>query len=264
MKKPAIRAILPASKPAPALGKLAAAACRFADPPISNFAVGAALLGATTGRVYLGGNIEFPGASIAQSIHAEQAAFANAWHAGETGIAALAVTAMPCGHCRQFLFETLAPKARSFQVAVGRRKLPLAKLLPHAFGPADLGGVFGSMNAPPVKLAAVGDALVQAALGAACLSYAPHTGGHAGLALLLGDGSVFAGRYAENAAYNPGLPPLQSALILRHLAGKTGVAIVRAALVVAPAAIDHIQQADALLAVVAPGVALETVRATRA
>jgi cytidine deaminase len=74
---------------------------------------------------------------------------------------------------------------------------------------------------------------------------------------------VFAGRYAENAAYNPGLPPLQSALILRHLAGKTGAAIVRAVLVVATAAIDHIQQAEALLAVVAPGVALETVRAKR-
>jgi cytidine deaminase len=263
MKKPAIRAIVPASKPAPVLGKLAAAAARFANPPISNFAVGAALLGATTGRVFLGGNIEFPGAGISQSIHAEQAAFANAWHAGETGIAGLAVTAMPCGHCRQFLFETLAPKARSFQVSVGRRKVPLAKLLPHAFGPADLGGIFGSMNAPPVKLAAAGDALVQAALAAACASYAPHTGGHAGLALLLGDGSVFAGRYAENAAYNPGLPPLQSALILRHLAGKTGAAIVRAVLVVATAAIDHIQQAEALLAVVAPGVALETVRAKR-
>ena len=263
MKKPAIRVILPATARPPALGKMAAAARAYADPPISNFAVGAALLGASSGRVYLGGNIEFPGAAISQSIHAEQAAFANAWHAGETGIAALAVTAMPCGHCRQFLFETLAPKKRSFSVSVGRRKVPLSELLPHAFGPADLGGTHGSMNAPAVKLAAGGDALVQAALGAACASYAPHTGGHAGVALELADGSTFAGRYAENAAYNPGLPPLQSALVLRHLAGKTGAAIVRAALVVAPAAIDHIQQAEALLAVVAPGIALETARAKR-
>jgi len=263
MTKPAIRAIVPATKRAPSLGSLAAAARRFADPPISNFAVGAALLGAATGRVYLGGNIEFPGAAISQSIHAEQAAFANAWHAGETGIAALAVTAMPCGHCRQFLFETLAPKTRGFAVAVGRRRLPLSELLPHAFGPGDLGGTHGSMDAPPARLAAAGDALAQAALGAACASYAPHTRGHAGLALELADGSAFAGRYAENAAYNPGLPPLQSALVLRHLAGKSGARIVRAVLVVAPAAIDHIRQAQSLLAAVAPGVALETVRAKR-
>jgi cytidine deaminase len=258
-----IRTVLQPARQKPPLRELAEAARSLADPPISNFAVGAALVGASTGKVYLGGNIEFPGAAIGQSIHAEQAAFANAWHAGETGISTLAVTAMPCGHCRQFLWETLGPKARRFTVTVGARTQRIDKLLPHAFGPADLGGKYGSMSAPMVRLTAVGDALVGAACDAARRSYAPHTRGHAGLALQLADDSVFAGRYAENAAYNPSLPPLQAALILRHLAGKTRVPIARAALVVAPAAIDHAVQAEALLALVAPGVRLDVVRAKR-
>jgi cytidine deaminase len=263
MIEPQIRAVLAPEKQLAVLRRLARQARALADPPISNFAVGAALVGAKTGRVYLGGNIEFPGAAIGQSIHAEQAAFANAWHAGETGIAALVVTAMPCGHCRQFLWETLGPKAKRFGVTVGPRTLRIDKLLPNAFGPADLGGKHGAMSAPPARLAASGDALVAAACEAARRSYAPHTRGHAGLALQLADDSVFAGRYAENAAYNPSLPPLQAALILRHAAGKTRVPIARAVLVAAPAAIDHAVQAEALLALVARGIRLERVRAAR-
>lgn len=263
MTEPQIRTVLPPERQLAVLRRLAKAARVLADPPISSFAVGAALVGAKTGRVYLGGNIEFPGAAIGQSIHAEQAAFANAWHAGETGIAALVVTAMPCGHCRQFLWETLGPKTSRFSVTVGARTQRIDRLLPHAFGPADLGGKYGAMSAPPARLAAPGNALVEAACAAARRSYAPHTRGHAGLALQLADDSVFAGRYAENAAYNPSLPPLQAALILRHLAGKTRVPIARAVLVAAPAAIDHAVQAEALLALVAPGVKLGVVRAAR-
>ena len=70
-----IRPPLPAGTP---LGRFAEEARALARPAISGFRVGAALVGARTGRVYLGGNIEFPGAAIGQSIHAEQAAFANA------------------------------------------------------------------------------------------------------------------------------------------------------------------------------------------
>jgi cytidine deaminase len=257
----AIRPPLPARARDTALARLAEEARALADPPVSGFRVGAALVGARTGRVYLGGNIEFPGASIAQSVHAEQAAFANAWHHGEAGISALAVTAMPCGHCRQFLQETLARGTRPFSVIVGRRKCSLAALLPDAFGPADLGFSGGSMSTRPVRLSCKGDALVEAARKAACASYAPHTRSHAGIALQLADDVVVAGRYVENAAYNPSLAPLQSALILRDLAGKRRVPIVRAVLVARGSSIAHAAQADELLGVVAPGVALETVYA---
>ena len=254
----AIRPPLPARQRDAALVRLAEEARALADPPVSGFRVGAALAGAKTGRVYLGGNIEFPGTAIAQSVHAEQAAFANAWHHGETGIAALAVSAMPCGHCRQFLVETLPSGTRPFSVIVGRRKRSLAALLPEAFGPADLGFAGGSMSTKPVRLACKGDELVEAARKAACASYAPHTRGHAGIALLLADDAIVAGRYAENAAYNPSLAPLQSALILRDLAGKRRVPIKRAVLVARGSAVAHASQAEELLGVVAPGVPLET------
>jgi cytidine deaminase len=57
------------------------------------------------------------------------------------------------------------------------------------------------------------DVLGQAALGAACISYAPYTRAHAGIALQTADGTIVTGRYAESAAYNPSLPALQSALV---------------------------------------------------
>ena len=117
------------------------------------------------------------------------------------------------------------------------------------------------MSTRPVRLSCKGDALVEAARKAACASYAPHTRSHAGIALQLADDDIVAGRYAENAAYNPSLAPLQSALILRDLSGKRRVPIVRAVLVARGSAIAHAAQADELLGVVAPGVALETVYA---
>ena len=38
-------------------------------------------------------------------IHAEQCLIANALLHGETGIQKLAISAAPCGHCRQFYSE---------------------------------------------------------------------------------------------------------------------------------------------------------------
>jgi len=76
-----------------------------AIPPISNFFVGAAALG-VSGDVYMGVNIEFPGAPIGQTIHGEQCLTTLAAHNGEKGLIKLAVSAAPCGHCRQFMNET--------------------------------------------------------------------------------------------------------------------------------------------------------------
>lgn len=242
--------------PPDALLELAAdAAARFAHPSISNFRVGAALVGATTGTVYLGGNWEIAGPSIAQTVHAEQAAFSAAWHAGERGIAALAVTHSPCGHCRQFLYETLGA---DFPVYVaGARRATLTRLLPRAFGPRDLKGQAPLMSAKPVRLTLRGDALTTLALDAARRAYAPHTRSHMGCALELADGRRFAGRHAESAAYNPSLPALQAALILRHLAG-ADAPIVRAVLVRRKdRGFDETARARELLAAVAPKVALE-------
>src|SRR5690349_769124 len=79
----------------------------YARPALTTYRVGAVVRG-TSGELYLGGNIEFPGASLGQTVHAEQAALANAFMHDEPGIEAIAVSAPPCGHCRQFLYEFAA------------------------------------------------------------------------------------------------------------------------------------------------------------
>ena len=72
--------------------------------PYSGFAVGAAVL-ARDGRVVTGGNVE--NASYGLTLCAERAALARAVAegVGPGGIAAVAVTASPCGGCRQWLLE---------------------------------------------------------------------------------------------------------------------------------------------------------------
>ena len=50
-------------------------------------------------------------------------------------------------------------------------------------------------------------------------SYSPYNRCPSGVALLLEDGRVLGGGYIENAAHNPGLPPLQAAIVAALIAG---------------------------------------------
>ena len=59
-------------------------ASSFAVVPVSGFAVGAVAFGAS-GALYAGANLEFAGSPLGASVHAEQAAIANAWLRGEYG-----------------------------------------------------------------------------------------------------------------------------------------------------------------------------------
>ena len=110
----------------------------FAKPTLSGFKVGAVAQGAS-GALYLGANVEFPRCAVNQTVHAEQAAVINAWHHEDTGLSRLAVSAAPCGYCRQFLFE-LATADQLEILLAGHSPQRLATLLPGAFGPRDLGG----------------------------------------------------------------------------------------------------------------------------
>ena len=92
-------------------GQLIDAACavrRHSYSPYSGFRVGAALL-ATSGRVYVGTNVE--NASFGLSLCAERAALVRAVAEGERNFTAIAVCAdgqeptPPCGACRQALLE---------------------------------------------------------------------------------------------------------------------------------------------------------------
>ena len=104
------------------------------------------------------------------------------------------------------------------------------------------------------------DAIVLAALNAANRSYAPYSGGFAGVALETTNRDVFAGRYAENAAYNPSMSPLASALTSWRLHGACDP-VTRVVLVQVPSSVDHVATTEVLLEVVAP-VELEVYVAT--
>lgn len=187
----------------------------LAHPPISKFRVGVVARG-LSGALYAGANYEIAGQVLGFTVHAEQSAIANAWMAGERGIDRIAVTAAPCGHCRQFLNELVT--ADSLEVHLPDGTHSLRELLPGAFGPGDLDVREGLMGSNRQKIAVPdADELTQAAATAASMSYAPYSGAFAGVAIRTEDGAIVTGAYAENAAFNPSLPPLQVALSQMNL-----------------------------------------------
>lgn len=207
---------------------LLARAATFARPPVSGFHVGAVARGATTGALYLGANLEFAGETLGFTVHAEQSAVTNAWVHGEQGVDVIAVTAAPCGYCRQFLNELGTPVT----IAINETTHTLAELLPSSFGPRDL-GIEAALMAPRDHGLRIDetDELAQAALRAANLSYAPYSRSYAGAALRVRDGRIFFGPYAENAAFNPSMEPLQVALSALNLAGGSFADVEEAVLV---------------------------------
>lgn len=192
-----------------------AAAC--ARTPVSHFNVGAIARG-VSGTWYFGGNMEFIGATMQQTVHAEQSAISHAWLRGEKSLASVTVNYTPCGHCRQFMNELNSGLSLRINLP-GRDPHTLADYLPDAFGPKDLDIKTLLMDEEDHGFAVTGDALAQGAIAAANKSHAPYSQAPAGLALECRDGTLFAGRYAENAAFNPSLPPLQGALNLLSLNG---------------------------------------------
>ncbi len=193
-------------------------AALYAEPVISNFKVGSVAQG-MSGNLYYGANIEFKSEALSFTVHAEQAAVMNAWMQEETGVAALAVSAAPCGYCRQFLFE-LASAAALKILHANMKPASLAGLLPDAFGPRNLGLNGGLMRPENHQLTVESqDPLVRAALAAANMSYAPYSRGYAGVALATAEGGIHTGAYAENAAFNPGMSPMEAAVSQLNIGG---------------------------------------------
>jgi cytidine deaminase len=232
---------------------------KFSHAPVSNFHVGAVVRGFSE-ALYLGANLEFPGNALNQTVHAEQAAIANAYANGETGIRAIAVTAAPCGHCRQFMNE-IADGDRIKIHFEGQPTRALAELLPIAFGPRDLRLATPMFSNRPLQLQLLSkksDALTQAALAAATRAYAPYSQSPSGVAVAMASGKMFAGSYLENAAFNPSLSPLQSVLVGVALGGEDFPKIRRVVLVEKKgAAISQRASTESVLRAIAPGASLE-------
>ncbi|KFK97930.1 MULTISPECIES: cytidine deaminase [unclassified Serratia (in: enterobacteria)] len=211
-------------------------AATYSLTPISHFQVGAVARG-VSGNLYFGANMEFAGAPLQQTVHAEQSVIAHAWLRGETGLVSITVNYTPCGHCRQFMNE-LNSGTRLQINQPGRATATLGDYLPYAFGPQDL--EIDERLMSPIDHGfqlALNDELAKAALAAANRSHAPYSNAYSGVTLEGEDGTVYAGRYAENAAFNPSLPPLQAALVLMNLSGANCQNIRRAVLAEAQGAI---------------------------
>jgi cytidine deaminase len=235
----------------------------YSRPPISKYYVGVVARG-TSGNLYFGANIEFPGHSLGFSVHGEQSALSNAYMHSDGGVSSIAVTAAPCGHCRQFMNE-LSPDGDVQVLVDGKPPVKLSSLLPSAFGPKDLGATNVAFPVREVDLIlpkGPSDSLSLAALDAARKSYAPYTKAHSGVAIGTRPGRMYKGAYIENAAYNPSLPPLQTALVALITAGESHSAISDVVLVeVEGAPISQKSAAEAVLSAIVPTVKLRVLTA---
>ena len=210
-------------------------AAKLARPPVSNYHVGAAGL-AASGNIYLGVNLELRGFPLNNSIHAEQFLAVSLQQAKEERLVSLAVSAAPCGHCRQFYAELVHSDDIRFlfgdQEPITPRKLD--DLLPLRFGPRDLipdGNLFLQpqyhdlrlTKASEVRVGKSGCSLFRLASDQALMearnAYAPYTLCPAGASIILYSGKVFSGGSIESAAYNPSLSPFHTAYIAACVGG---------------------------------------------
>ncbi|XP_061347637.1 cytidine deaminase 1-like [Gastrolobium bilobum] len=241
------------------LPSLVNSAQTLARPPISNFHVAAVGL-APSGRIFVGVNLEFPGLPLHHSIHAEQFLLTNLFLNDETHLHSFAVSAAPCGHCRQFLQELRgAPDIQLLITSDPNREFTaLSHFLPHRFGPHNLlsqdspflleqhhnrltllttthqqyeyeheheheheHADSSSLPNGVCNGHALDEKLKFVALEAANKSHAPYSDSPSGVALVDCGGNVYKGSYIESAAFNPSLGPLQAALVA-YVAGGGG------------------------------------------
>ncbi|KMV30998.1 cytidine deaminase [Photobacterium swingsii] len=230
-------------------------AATYSVSPLSHFCVGAVVRG-NSGRLYFGGNMEFAGAALSQTVHAEQSAISHAWVKGETGVKDITINYSPCGHCRQFMNELSTADTIKVQLPE-REEKTLQQYLPESFGPSDLGITDRLLAEKNHGLGVEEESeLVQAACQAANRAHAPYTKNFSGVALKADDGRIFVGMYAENAAFNPSLPPLQVALINMNMAGYELNRIAEAALVEQSSSISHLADTQNTLEALNPDIPL--------
>jgi len=123
---------------------------RHAYAPYSKFPVGAAAL-VDDGRVVVGCNVENAAYGV---VLCAECGVVSALHASGGGrlvalscVGATGEPLMPCGRCRQLLWENGGPECLVEAVPAPLR---MAELLPHAFGVEDLEAIVAPPAVPPV------------------------------------------------------------------------------------------------------------------
>jgi len=188
-------------------------AAKKAHPSISNYRVGVAGL-TKKGSVLLGCNLEIHGLHLNNSLHAEQFLVISSLIKREE-LSAIAVTAPPCGHCRQFLNEIKGASKLKILVT-GEPERKLIELLPAPFGPSNLKidvSLYDDRHNNLELKTTSSDPLINEALRQANISYVPYSSCPSGVALLLKNELMVGGFYIENAAFNPSVSPMLSALV---------------------------------------------------
>ncbi|CAM8890267.1 unnamed protein product [Rhodiola kirilowii] len=253
----------------------------LARPPISKFHVGAVGLG-SSGRIFFGVNLEFPGLPLHHSVHAEQFLITNLSLHNEPRLDYIAVSSAPCGHCRQFLQEIRS--APHIQILITQDDSndqfnPLSEILPQRFGPHDLldesaplllecrhNGL--TLIASPLPNKTIGTKpisdLAKEALEAANKSHAPYSSSPSGVALVDDEGRVYKGWYMESAAYNPSLGPVQAAIVAYIVGGGDGYERIVGGVLVEKevAAVKQEDSARMMLQAVSPGCEFVVVHCT--
>lgn len=240
---------------------------KYAVTPVSHFNVGAVGLG-NSGAIYFGANMEFVDCFIATSVHGEQSCTANTYIAHkDVPLRRLAVSALPCGHCRQFLSEY----AEGLQVKLSDTEFePITNYLAKPFGPRDLD--VEPYNAEKCSLevistdqqkGTVSKEVIDAAVEAAKYSFSPYSNSPSGVAIKVtrkdGTTRVFSGSYLEIAAYNPSLNPMEAAMIIANLAGWNSINIVECAVAEKKGLFSAIPQVKSIHDVVVPEAAFAVV-----
>lgn len=241
-------------------------AAERADPPISGYRVGVVGLERETGDVLLGGNLEFPGAELARTVHGEGAVAVRAFLRG-TSIATLALAdARPCAFCRQTLAEFAWASGLRLIDLLGHERT-LADLYPWPFVPDALGvpaaGSPALVDGAWPDLALDDDRLPRnvavALVAAGRHAHAPYSRCPGAVVLRTRDGSLVVGRTLESVSFDPTIGPLQTALVALRASGR-GYADLDAAWLASAAggAVDDVGPTRHLLAAIAPGVPLVT------
>ncbi|GAM76712.1 cytidine deaminase [Vibrio ishigakensis] len=96
---------------------------------------------------------------------------------------------------------------------------------------------------------------MNVALSALNKSHAPYTKDHSGIAIKAKSGEIVSGSYAENAAFNPSLPPLQVALVQLQMSGISFNDIQEVALAeMEQGSISHLADTQATLEAIDPDI----------
>ena len=237
----------------------------MARPPISGYRVAAIGIEAASGDLVLGANLEFPGAELTSTVHAEGFVALRARRRGQA-LATLAVReARPCAFCRQTLAESAAADGLAIVDALGHT-LALHDLYPAPFQPRALGiagDTPGREAWPGLAFVALEPpaAIAMALLEAGSSAHAPYSGAPSAVALRTADGRIAAAGCVESVAFNPSITALQAALVELAARRIEPSSIVEAWLgCVAGGVVDPEPGFRALLGAVAPGAGVHVAR----